>query len=78
MPRLLDRPRPGARPRATLTLPSTVVDAVIANGWAERHPLAGRHGLPAHIVMVCGPRDEAELAVVADLVRASHAFASGE
>jgi hypothetical protein len=60
-----------------MALPPDVVDAVIENGWAERHPLAGRHGLPANIVMVYGPRDDEELAVVEDLVRASHRFASG-
>jgi Family of unknown function (DUF5519) len=59
-----------------MALPPDVVDGVIANGWAERHPLAGRHGLPANIVMVYGPRDDEELAVVEDLVRASHSFAS--
>ena len=60
-----------------MILPPDIVDAVIANGWAERHPLAGKYGLPANIVMVYGPRDEEELTVVADLVRASHGFASG-
>jgi hypothetical protein len=50
---------------------------VIENGWAERHPLAGQYGLPGNIVMVYGPRDEGELAVVEDLVRASHTLASG-
>ncbi len=59
-----------------LVLPPAVIDAVIANGWAEYHPLAGKHGLPANIAMVYGPRDEAELAIVQDLVRASHAYAS--
>ena len=60
-----------------LVLPPDEVDATIENGWAERHPLAGRHGLPGNIVMVYGPRDEDELGVVEDLVRASHAFAGG-
>jgi phospholipase/carboxylesterase len=60
-----------------MTLPPDVVDAVIENGWAERHPLAGQHGLPTNIVMVYGPRDDDELAVVADLLRASHSLASG-
>lgn len=60
-----------------MALPPAIVDVVIDNGWAERHPLAGRYGLPANIVMVYGPRDEDELAVVSDLVRASHAFAAG-
>jgi phospholipase/carboxylesterase len=61
-----------------LSLPSAHVDTVIANGWAERHPLAGKHGLPDNIVMVYGPRDEAELAVVQDLVRASYGLACGK
>jgi Family of unknown function (DUF5519) len=60
-----------------LVLPPDVVDRVIDNGWAERHPLAGRHGLPANIVMVYGPRDDDELGVVEDLLRASHALAAG-
>ena len=58
-----------------LSLPPAIVEAVIDNGWAERHPLAGKHGLPTNIVMVYGPRDEAELALVEALVRASHAAA---
>jgi hypothetical protein len=55
-----------------LSLPPEIVDTVIANGWAEYHPLAGKHGLPGNIVMVYGPRDEAELEIVGALVRASH------
>lgn len=53
-----------------MTLSPVIVDQVIANGWAERHPLAGMFGLPWNIVMTYGPRDEAELAVVEALVRA--------
>ena len=41
----------------------------------RRHPLAGKHGLPNNIVMVYGPRDDAELEIVAALVGASHAHA---
>lgn len=55
-----------------MTLPPDVVDRVIENGWAERHPLAGTRGLPSNIVMVFGPRDDAELAVTCALVTASH------
>jgi hypothetical protein len=58
-----------------LALPPDLVDGVIANGWAERHPLAGQYGLPNNIVMVFGPRDDDELEVVFELVRASHAAA---
>jgi hypothetical protein len=60
-----------------LVLPPDLVDDVIENGWAERHPLAGRHGLPANIVMVYGPRDDDELTVVEDLLQASHTLAAG-
>jgi len=59
-----------------VVLPPGVVEQAIERGWAERHPLAGRFGLPANIVMVYGPRDENELKVVEDLVRASHEFAA--
>jgi phospholipase/carboxylesterase len=58
-----------------MALPPKIVDTVIDNGWAERHPLAGKHGLPGNIVMVYGPRDESELEIVVALVRASHAGA---
>jgi hypothetical protein len=58
-----------------MALPAGIVDAVIDNGWAERHPLAGKFGLGTNIVMVYGPRDDAELEIVADLVRAAHAHA---
>lgn len=61
-----------------MSLPPEIVDTVIENGWAEAHPLAGRFGLPPNIVMVYGPRNEDELTVVADLLRASHAYAVGE
>jgi hypothetical protein len=61
-----------------MTLPVAILDAVIANGWAELHPLAGKYRLPGNIVMVYGPRDENEFAVVSDLLRTSHAAAAGE
>ena len=55
-----------------MTLPPDIVAQVVENGWAELHPLAGQFGLPGNIVMVYGPRDENELAVVTDLLQASH------
>ena len=55
-----------------MSLPAEIVRTVVDNGWAELHPLAGKHGLPGNIVMVYGPRDDAELQIVAALVRASH------
>jgi phospholipase/carboxylesterase len=59
-----------------MTLPPDLVESVIANGWAERHPLAGKFGLPDNIVMIYGPRDDDELMVVADLLHASHRWAT--
>ncbi|MGH3111843.1 MAG: luciferase family protein, partial [Gaiellaceae bacterium] len=37
-----------------MALPPDIVDRVIENGWAERHPLAGRYGLPGNIVRCAG------------------------
>ena len=58
-----------------MVIPPPVVQEVVDNGWAEYHPLAGEHGLPTNIVMVYGPRDEAELEVVQALLQASHGYA---
>jgi len=58
-----------------MSLPPDIVEVVVDNGWAEYHPLAGKYGLPRNIVMVYGPRDQAELEIVAGLVRASHGSA---
>ena len=58
-----------------MTLPPEIVDRVLERGWAERQPRAGKHGLPSNIVMVYGPRDASELAVVQDLVLASYQHA---
>jgi phospholipase/carboxylesterase len=58
-----------------MALPPGIVDQVVENGWAERHPLAGQFGLGTNIVMVYGPRDDVELEVVTALLRASHSNA---
>lgn len=59
-------------------LPPALAEEAIARGWAEVHPVARRGVLPPNVVMIYAPRDEAEVKVVADLVRAAHAFARGE
>jgi hypothetical protein len=56
-------------------LPEEVAGAAIDAGWAELHPVARMGLLPRNAVMLYAPRDEAELAVVAQLVAASHGFA---
>ena len=58
-------------------LPTEHVELAISNGWAERHPLAGRYGLPGNIVMIYGPRDEDELATVMELLDLTYRRASG-
>jgi phospholipase/carboxylesterase len=58
-------------------LPPEHVELAIGNGWAERHPLAGRYGLPGNIVMIYGPRDEDELATVLEILDLTYRHASG-
>jgi hypothetical protein len=56
-------------------LPPETARAAIDAGWAELHPVARMGLLPETAVMLYAPRDEAELAVVEQLVEASHRFA---
>jgi phospholipase/carboxylesterase len=60
-----------------LALPLDLAGDAVAQGWAQVHPLAGIRLSPG-FVMVYGPRDEAELDVVAGIVEASYRFAHGE
>jgi hypothetical protein len=60
-----------------LTLPRRLAAAAIAASWAEPHPLARAGVLAPTLVMVYGPRDQAELETVWQLVEASYAFARG-
>jgi phospholipase/carboxylesterase len=59
-----------------LTLPVPLAYDVLAKGWGVAHPLAGIRLTPG-MIMLFGPRDEAELDVVAGVMTASHAFAHG-
>lgn len=56
-------------------LPTETATEAVDAGWAEPHPAALRGLIPSNAVMLYAPRDEAELDVVENLVRASHAFA---
>jgi len=53
-----------------LTLPIDVAEAAYAAGWGEPHPLSGTP-------LVFGPRDEAELEVVWELLQSSYEHARG-
>lgn len=59
-----------------LALPPALAADVSAKGWGRPHMWAGTRLSPG-FVMVYGPRDDAELATVLAIVRASHAYASG-
>ena len=59
-----------------LALPPALAADAVAKGWAVAHPLAGIR-LARGMVMIYGPRNEAELATVAGIVETSHAYATG-
>ncbi len=59
-----------------LVLPADLAADVSAKGWGRPHMWAGTRLSPG-FMMVFGPRDEAELAVVRGIVEASPAHASG-
>jgi luciferase-like monooxygenase len=61
-----------------LMLPVSVASDAIEKGWSELHPVARRGAAPPTLVMLYGPRDEAELETVWQLVQTSYAFARGE
>jgi hypothetical protein len=60
-----------------LVLPPAAAEAAIDSGWAEQHPIARLGLISAGAVMVYAPRDAHEADIAADLVRASHAYATG-
>ena len=59
-------------------LPPPLADAAIANGWAEIHPVALTGRIPRNVVMVYGPRDSAEVEIVAGMIDAARRFAMGQ
>jgi hypothetical protein len=61
-----------------VALPPAVAEEAIAQGWAEVHPVARMGLIPANVVMLYAPRDDAEAAVALALVREALAFARGE
>jgi hypothetical protein len=60
-----------------VALPPSVAEDAIAQGWAEVHPVARMGLIPANVVMLYAPRDDAEAAVALALVREALAFARG-
>lgn len=60
-----------------VALPPALAQQAVEAGWAEQHPIARRGLIPPGSVMLYAPRDDAEVDVVAALVRASWAHARG-
>lgn len=58
-------------------LPAEAAAEAIDKGWAESHPLASRGIAPRTLVMLFGPRDEAELDTIWQLIQISYGFARG-
>lgn len=61
-----------------IALPQADVAEALEKGWAELHPMVLMGMLPPTHVMVYGPRDEAELETVWQLIQRSYAFARGQ
>lgn len=55
-----------------LNVPTELAERLIGAGWAEYHSLVARGQLPPLVVMLYGPRDEAELAVCVSVVEESY------
>ncbi|HXA43265.1 MAG TPA: luciferase family protein [Candidatus Solibacter sp.] len=60
-----------------IVLPEPVARQVIERGWGEFHPLVEQGMMPPTNVMVFGPRNEGEVDVVWQIVRASYDAAQG-
>lgn len=67
---------PGYDGSLHLALPPELAADAVRKGWAIPHPWAGVRLSPG-FVMVYGPRDDDELAVVSAMVGTSHAWATG-
>ena len=67
---------PGHDGSLHLALPPALAADTITKGWAVAHPLAGIR-LARGMVMIYGPRDAAELDIVAGILLTSHAYATG-
>jgi hypothetical protein len=60
-----------------LMLPVKDTRELFDKGWGEPHPLVPYGRLPETAVMVFGPRDEAELGAIMNIIKTSYQFARG-
>lgn len=66
----------GSESSLHVTLDAADVRCVLERGWGERHPLAGRW-LHSGFTMVHAPRDEVEVQIVMEIVRAAGWWVGG-
>ena len=57
-------------------LPAEFARDAVAHGWAEAHPMARRDGFGDGLIMIYAPRDDAEAAVVEQLIDVSYRAAT--
>jgi hypothetical protein len=60
-----------------LNVPTGLAERLIELGWAEYHNVVRRGLAPPIVIMLYGPRDEAELEVAAAIVEAAYVAAGG-
>lgn len=60
-----------------LNVPTELAERLIQAGWAEYHSLAARGAIPKLVVMLYGPRDEAELDVCISIVEEAYRVNGG-
>jgi phospholipase/carboxylesterase len=54
-----------------IALPPDLAREAVTAGWAELHPVARAGMAPENVVMLYGPRDEAEVALLAEMIAAA-------
>jgi hypothetical protein len=60
-----------------INVPTELAERLIAHGWAEYHNVVARGLAPPIVIMLYGPRDEAELAVARSIVEEAYLAAGG-
>lgn len=60
-----------------LNVPTELAEQLIEAGWAEYHCLVSRGFIPPMVVMLYGPRDEAEFDTCAAIVEEAYLIAGG-
>ncbi|MGH9248764.1 MAG: luciferase family protein [Acidimicrobiales bacterium] len=60
-----------------IALPPDMAEQAIAAGWAEMHPVARAGKAPRNVVMLFGPRTQAELDVLFELIASAIRAADG-